>query len=93
MKGSRLRLFYLSSSWFIVMGCTTSAPDVSSPRSYGRVLVADHRFQFLLLLFVEFFLEIAFLSGARPALPMGVAPEAIAKKNSGIGSKYSCCHQ
>jgi hypothetical protein len=81
-----LRLFYFSSSWFIVIGCTTSAPDVSTPRGYGQVLVADHRLQFLLFLFrlssslfVEFFLENAFLSGARPALPMGVAPEAIAE--------------
>jgi hypothetical protein len=37
-------------------------------------------------------------SGARPALPMGVAPEAIVKKNliSSIGSKTLCllsCHQ
>jgi hypothetical protein len=61
-------------------GCTTSAPDVSSPRVYGRVLVGDYRLQFLLLLSLEFFLKTTFLSGARPALPMGVAPEAIAKK-------------
>jgi hypothetical protein len=60
----------------------TSAPDVSSPRGYGRVLVADHSLQFLLVfhlsssLLVKFFLEIAFLPGARPALSMGVAPEA-----------------
>jgi hypothetical protein len=74
MKGSRLRLYYLSPSWSIIMGCTTSAPDVSSPRGYGWVLVTDHRLQFLLLLSVVFF-----LSGARPALPMGVATEAIAE--------------
>jgi hypothetical protein len=80
MKGSWLRLFYLSSNWSIVIGWTTSAPDVSSPQGYGRVLVADHRIQFFLLLFVEFFLKIVFLSGARLALLMGVAPEAIAKK-------------
>jgi hypothetical protein len=78
-KGSRLRLYYLSSSWSIIIGCTTSAPDVSGPRGYGWVLVADHRLQFLLLLSIDFFLNTAFLSGARPALPMGVAPEAIAE--------------
>jgi hypothetical protein len=77
MKGSRLRQYYLSSSWSIIIGCTTSAPDISSPRGYGRVLVANHRLQFLLLLSVDFFLKTAFLSGARPALLMGVAPEAI----------------
>jgi hypothetical protein len=79
MKGSRLRLYYLLSSRSIIIRCTTSAPDVSRPRGYGWVLVADHRLQFLLLLSVEFFLKTAFLSGARPALPMGVAPEAIAE--------------
>jgi hypothetical protein len=56
------------------LGCTTSAPDVSSPRGYGWVLVTDHRLQFLLLLSVIFF-----LSGAQPALPMGVATESIAE--------------
>jgi hypothetical protein len=79
MKGSQLRLYYLSSSCSIIIGCTSNAPDVSRPRGYGRVLVADHRLQFLLLLSVEFFLKTTFLSGVRPALPMGVAPEAIAE--------------
>jgi hypothetical protein len=74
MKGSRLRLYHLSTSWSFIIGCTTSAPDVSSPRGYGRVFVADHRLQSLRLLSVDFF-----LSGARPTLPMGVAPEAIAE--------------
>jgi hypothetical protein len=74
MKGSRLRLYHLSTSWSFIIGCTTSAPDVSSPRGYGRVLVADHRLQSFRLLFVDFF-----LSGVRPALPMGVSPEAIAE--------------
>jgi hypothetical protein len=72
MKGNRLRLYHLSTSWSFIIGCTTSAPDVSSPRGYGRVLVADHRLQSLRLLSIDFF-----LSAARPALLMGVAPEAI----------------
>jgi hypothetical protein len=63
-----------ATSWSFITGCTTSAPDVSSPRGYGRVFVVDHRLQSLRLFSVDFF-----LSGARPALPMGVAPEAIAK--------------
>jgi hypothetical protein len=42
--------------------------------------VADHRLQFLLLLPVEFFLKTAFLSGARPALLMGVDPDTSGKK-------------
>jgi hypothetical protein len=61
-----------STSWSFMIGCITSAPDVNSPRGYGRVFVADHRLQPFRLLFVDFF-----LSGARPKLPMGVAPEAI----------------
>jgi hypothetical protein len=34
--GSRLRLFYFSSNLSITIGCTTSAPDGSSPRGYSR---------------------------------------------------------
>jgi hypothetical protein len=30
------------------------------------------------------------LSGARPALPIGVAPEAIVENNSSIGSNILC---
>jgi hypothetical protein len=59
-KGSRLRLIYLLSSWSIAIGYMTNAPDISSPRVYGRVLVADRRLHFLVLLFFEFFLEIVF---------------------------------
>jgi hypothetical protein len=38
------------------------------------------------------FLETEISSGARPALPMGVAPEAIVKSFSSIGSSklFSC---
>jgi hypothetical protein len=63
---------------FFFIGCVTSAPDGSSPRGYGRVLVVDHRLKISSFssssLLVEFFLKIINLSGARPALPMGVAP-------------------
>jgi hypothetical protein len=56
-----------------IIDCTTSAPDV---RTFGAMssYLSDHWRQSLCLLFVDFF-----LSGARSALPMGVAPEAIAK--------------
>jgi hypothetical protein len=54
--------------------CTTSAPDVRTFEAMGGYLLADHKLQSLSLLSVDFF-----LSGARPALPMGVAPEAIAE--------------
>jgi hypothetical protein len=59
------------------IGCATSAPDGSSPRGYGRILVVDHRLEISLLLLLEFFFKIVNLSGARPALPMGVAPESM----------------
>jgi hypothetical protein len=55
-----------------IIECTTSASDVRTSGAMGGYL-ADHRLQSLCLLFVDFF-----LSGVRPALPMGVAPEAIA---------------
>jgi hypothetical protein len=61
----------------------TSAPDVRTSEAMGDLFVADHGLQSLCLLFVDFF-----LSGARPALPMGVAPEAIVKKNWVWAQKY-----
>jgi hypothetical protein len=81
MKSSRLRLYRSTTSLSFIIECTTSAPDVRTSKATGDYL-ADHGLQSLCLLSIEFF-----LSGARPAFPMGVAPEAIAKKNSGIGSK------
>jgi hypothetical protein len=49
----------------------------------GGLFVTDHGLQSLRLLFIDFFLSTFFidffLSGVRPALPMGVAPEAIAE--------------
>jgi hypothetical protein len=48
-------------------------PDVRTSEVMGGYLT-DHRLQSLCLLSVDFF-----LSGARPALPMEVAPEAIAE--------------
>jgi hypothetical protein len=49
-----------------------------APEAMVGVLVVDHRLQFSSSsLLVEFFLKIVFLSGARPALPMGVAPESM----------------
>jgi hypothetical protein len=64
------------------VGLYSLGAPVRPPKCWGRVFVADHRLQSLRLLSVNFF-----LSGARPALPMGVAPEAIAEKISGIGSR------
>jgi hypothetical protein len=52
-----------------MIGCTTNAPE-----AYRRVFLADYRLQSLRLPFVDFL-----LSGARPALPMVVGPEAIAE--------------
>jgi hypothetical protein len=40
---SNLLIINASSFAFYSIGCATSAPDGSSPRGYGRVLVADHR--------------------------------------------------
>jgi hypothetical protein len=86
-KGSRLRLAYLLSSCSIVIGCTTNAPDVSSPRGYGWVLVADHRLQFILLLSVEFFLKIVFSIGCAASAPDGSSPRGYSRNFLGIGSK------
>jgi hypothetical protein len=58
--------------------CRQAGP-LSLSAQLVQVLVANHRLQSLLLLSVDSFLNIAFLSGARSALPMGVAPEAIAE--------------
>jgi hypothetical protein len=89
MKSSRLHMLY-----FPLVYCHQayhSTPEISSPRGYGQIFLADHSLQFLHLFLSNSFYKIVllFLSGARPALPMGVAPEAIVEKNSGIGSKYN----
>jgi hypothetical protein len=81
-KCSRLRLYHLSTGWFSVIGCTTSAPDVSSPWGYGRVLVADHRLQSLRLPFIDFF-----FIGCMTSAPDGSSPRGYSQKFSGIGSK------
>jgi hypothetical protein len=39
--------------------------------------------------FFAVFMHVKNLSGARPALPMGVAPEAITESFLGLGSKYN----
>ena len=91
MKGSRrrsriyihmesfARIFSLIYEFFflpgIFIGCTTSAPDGSSPRGYGQILVLEHRLKTVSIDLNLFIL--IFLSGARPVLPMGVAPEAL----------------
>jgi hypothetical protein len=57
----------------------STLPMGIAPRGYGRVLVVDHRLQFSSssFFFVELFLKIIFLLGARLALLMGVAPESM----------------
>jgi hypothetical protein len=71
----------------IFIGCTISAPDGSSPRGYSRIFssigskdIVFSSFLLLLLLLLRLLLLLIFIFislGARPALPMGVAPEAI----------------
>jgi hypothetical protein len=78
----------LESDISIFIGCTTSAPDGSSPRGYSQIflsIASEVLSSFLIFLHIDLHkqLEISFLlslfnsSGARPALPMGVAPEAM----------------
>jgi hypothetical protein len=63
--------------FYIIIGCTTSAPDGSSPRGYsqkfssiGSSILSSHPSNFINLVLLS--------SGARLALPMGiVAPEDI----------------
>jgi hypothetical protein len=65
------------------IGCATSAPDESTPEAIVEFFYSSIGSKFLRVHLesstcVEiFFLVIGFLSGARPALPMGVAPEAM----------------
>jgi hypothetical protein len=84
MKNSRLHLYRSTTSWSYIFECTTSASDVKASEAIGGLFVADHGLQSLRLLSVNFF-----LSGARPALPMGVAPEAIAEIVRVEAKKYA----
>jgi hypothetical protein len=67
---------YLTLDDFLSIGCALSASDGSSPRGYCRVLVVGDRLK--MLSSTNFFSPCSqqTLSGARSALPMGVAPEA-----------------
>jgi hypothetical protein len=61
----------------IVIGCTTSAPDGSSPRGYSRKLFSSIGSS-ILSSHLPISVILALISlGARLALPMRVAPEAI----------------
>ena len=68
------------------IGHANSVPDGSSPRGYSQELVLGCRLNILvhLVAILSLFpnmisLFFFYLSGARTALPMGVAPEATAK--------------
>ena len=63
------------------IGCASSAPDGSSPRVWARALVTGCRLELSIPSFSsnissQEYLRVHVLSGARPALPMGVAPES-----------------
>jgi hypothetical protein len=62
-----------------IVGCAPSAPDGTSPRGYSRKsLISSIGSNILcLLLIIRYKLYMIISSGARPALPMVVAPEAI----------------
>jgi hypothetical protein len=72
-------------SQFFFIGCVISAPDGPSSRGYGRQPVVNHRLKtlnasnafFFLAIKLSLYYPMIFLSGARPALPMGVDPEAM----------------
>jgi hypothetical protein len=77
-------LFNAKSIIAIFIRCTTSAPDGSSPRGYSRIFssigskvlssfIVTYTKQFEIPSLVDLYI----LSGARLALPMGVAPEAM----------------
>jgi hypothetical protein len=66
------------------IGCASSAPDGSRPRGYSRIVYSSIGSKFLRFYTSFFNLQKIFSSyycfcslGARSALPMGVAPEAI----------------
>jgi hypothetical protein len=66
-----------------------SAPEISSPLSYGRIFVVDHSLQFLLLLLLStsvFKLLFVFI-GCATSAPDGSSPRGYSQKFSGIGSK------
>jgi hypothetical protein len=69
----------------------SSAPEISSPLSYGRIFVVDYNLQFLLLLLLPtsiFKLLFVFIGCTASALD-GSSPRGYSRKFSGIGSKYN----
>ena len=85
------------------IGHANSVPDGSSPRGYNQELVLGCRLNILVHLvailslfpnMIFFFFSLFYLSGARTALPMGVAPEATAKDLClVVGSRnFYICH-
>ena len=72
---------YARQDFLNFIGHANSVPDGSSPRGYSQVLVLGCRLTFAVsqLLYCRLFPMLPSLSGARPALPMGVAPEHMNK--------------
>jgi hypothetical protein len=88
-KCSRLHFVIFS---FEVLHCHrvhNSAPEISSPLSYGRIFVVDHSLQFLLLLLLStsFFKLLFVFIGCVASATDGSSPRGYSRKFLGIGSK------